>query len=884
MRLYTVALLLFSAQIGYTQASYNQLLKDARSSNLNTLEQIDSLKVISDDLKSTEFYDTLAFAQYFKAYRYYQFIGDYYSAIEFSKEAIANFNKAEYEGIRRDRCYMYIIFSYNELNLLDSCLNYYEQLFSSQISSGSESGLAVVTGIASEVFSKKGDYRSAEILLDNFISTDYFDQISSRDKADILIDLSSASLFLNKIKKAKKALSEAENYETAVNGDLSRIHVYRNQAIRIASRNKTSTGLKAINSDSTLSKLSPRQQIPIFLNLTYGLIQHEEYDLALTNAKHAYNALKATDDYSNLQHKYLVYDNLASAHFYLDSLDLASRILDEAQNILFDDKIKTNEYLTLPALIYYDQLRVLYKRLKKMKDKNIEYKARDTWAKIDTLLSQIVSSQIIEPSKINVKAQLYQNYTLGVDLFVELEDFDKVIEVLDKGKSSLLMNHYNIEENVVSEKIISNIRKLEYLAKQEKQSSLQDSILSLRSSLLFQKIKERPYNALSDLANIENSKNTFKKENSVIYHFGQDSLFRIDLFNRSIERIESNKRIRALIAQYISTLKENGNLELISYQLSKLLLGDKLIKSTNLTILPSETLNFLPFESLVVDTMSQTYFGEKCNVRYSTSLRLDKYWANMPNTRINNVNILSPEYESNSSHLSPMFTTRNGQDLNFKNLLYASAEAVALKNQLKGHLLQSKNVPKDSFIYNLRTADIFHFTGHAVLDAEDYRFSFLALGDDGNQFERIITMSEVDQATTNAQLIFLNACNTGTGEYIKGEGVFDLSRAFFRAGARSIVNALWEVDDESSKTIALSFYNYLKKGYTKSKALAQSKRDYLNSDIPEYKKHPYYWAGLVLVGNDAPLEFYKPWHERPELYISLLAALMLFGYMKYGRR
>ncbi|MGB5318481.1 CHAT domain-containing protein, partial [Eudoraea sp.] len=39
----------------------------------------------------------------------------------------------------------------------------------------------------------------------------------------------------------------------------------------------------------------------------------------------------------------------------------------------------------------------------------------------------------------------------------------------------------------------------------------------------------------------------------------------------------------------------------------------------------------------------------------------------------------------------------------------------------------------------------------------------------------------------------------------------------------------------------------------KSKALRQAKLDYMNSEVVEELKHPFYWAGFIVVGDNAPL-------------------------------
>jgi len=103
-------------------------------------------------------------------------------------------------------------------------------------------------------------------------------------------------------------------------------------------------------------------------------------------------------------------------------------------------------------------------------------------------------------------------------------------------------------------------------------------------------------------------------------------------------------------------------------------------------------------------------------------------------------------------------------------------------------------------------------------------------------------------------LSILNACNTGTGELQKGEGVMSLSRAFTYAGCPSLVMSLWQIPEAATAEIIQSFISNLQKGATKDVALQQAKLAYLESQ-PERIASPAYWAGMVATGNLAALDF-----------------------------
>ena len=73
------------------------------------------------------------------------------------------------------------------------------------------------------------------------------------------------------------------------------------------------------------------------------------------------------------------------------------------------------------------------------------------------------------------------------------------------------------------------------------------------------------------------------------------------------------------------------------------------------------------------------------------------------------------------------------------------------------------------------------------------------------------------------------------------------------AGAKSVVGALWNVDDSATEALMKDFYRHLANGEDKAFALRQAKLDYLErlGDRP-----PIFWAAFTLVGDGAaPITF-----------------------------
>ena len=107
----------------------------------------------------------------------------------------------------------------------------------------------------------------------------------------------------------------------------------------------------------------------------------------------------------------------------------------------------------------------------------------------------------------------------------------------------------------------------------------------------------------------------------------------------------------------------------------------------------------------------------------------------------------------------------------------------------------------------------------------------------------ILTAKEISTMDLrDADIVVLSACETGLGD-ISGEGVFGLQRAFKMTGVRSILMALWKVDDKATQILMTSFYRHYTKGKTKREALRLAQQEVRKSGYTD----PYYWAGFVLL-------------------------------------
>jgi len=175
----------------------------------------------------------------------------------------------------------------------------------------------------------------------------------------------------------------------------------------------------------------------------------------------------------------------------------------------------------------------------------------------------------------------------------------------------------------------------------------------------------------------------------------------------------------------------------------------------------------------------------------------------------------------------------------------------------KGKVNINEEATKANFLKDTLDYQILHLAMHGKLNDQYPLNSHLLFSKNKKEIKEDdykLYASDLYLHELNADLTILNACETGTGELRKGEGVMSLSRAFTYAGCPSLMMSLWSIDENPSARILEIFLKSVKKGNQKDKALQQAKLDYLDNTSTIYS-HPYYWAGLVLTGNTEAMEF-----------------------------
>jgi len=108
--------------------------------------------------------------------------------------------------------------------------------------------------------------------------------------------------------------------------------------------------------------------------------------------------------------------------------------------------------------------------------------------------------------------------------------------------------------------------------------------------------------------------------------------------------------------------------------------------------------------------------------------------------------------------------------------------------------------------------------------------------------------------------VVLSACNTASGRGAGSEAISGLGRAFFYAGARSLLVSNWPVETTSAKMLTTDLFR--RQAANPRQSRAQALQDTINAVIdsgayvdPQVKQtvfsyaHPIFWAPFTLVGD-----------------------------------
>lgn len=167
---------------------------------------------------------------------------------------------------------------------------------------------------------------------------------------------------------------------------------------------------------------------------------------------------------------------------------------------------------------------------------------------------------------------------------------------------------------------------------------------------------------------------------------------------------------------------------------------------------------------------------------------------------------------------------------------------------------------------DLSAFGILHFAAHARADVNQPDRSSVFLAPGSNPMtDGLLQFREIVDLDLDGRIVVLSACDTATGEILRGEGVLDLARAFFQGGAHAVVASLWPLRDDDGRDFFDAFYRHLAEGESLAGALQGAQVDRIEDGAPAAA-----WAGIVVLGDGSMVPF-----PDAQARLSFLAVVLL---------
>lgn len=171
------------------------------------------------------------------------------------------------------------------------------------------------------------------------------------------------------------------------------------------------------------------------------------------------------------------------------------------------------------------------------------------------------------------------------------------------------------------------------------------------------------------------------------------------------------------------------------------------------------------------------------------------------------------------------------------------AEARAVAALVPGECYVEEEATRATLASAAARHRVLHLAAHGEARLDNPTFAHLQLADGQ------LGMSDIFNLPLKGALVTLSACETGQSVVTGGDELIGLSRGFLYAGAATLVQSLWRVEDNSTAELMRHFYAGIRNGQPKGAALREAQRILLSTN----GGHPYYWAPFQLVGDPGPL-------------------------------
>jgi CHAT domain-containing protein len=246
------------------------------------------------------------------------------------------------------------------------------------------------------------------------------------------------------------------------------------------------------------------------------------------------------------------------------------------------------------------------------------------------------------------------------------------------------------------------------------------------------------------------------------------------------------------------------------------------VTEKRMLVIPDGPLNGLPFAAAPLPGSSTEMLVDRFVLGYAPSLALALQGTHAATAREKRVAVVfDPVYAADDRRLiasndnggilrGPLPASPNRLTRLPHSALEARAVSAALGSsdtiQISGFAATTARVLQLA----QNNLSVLHFATHAAARADSPEQSALYLSEYSPEGALLtdskLSVSEIRRAGLRADLVVLSGCDTGGGGRLRGEGVLGLAYGFLANGSRSVVAALWPIEDASTARFMNEFY------------------------------------------------------------------------------
>ena len=184
-------------------------------------------------------------------------------------------------------------------------------------------------------------------------------------------------------------------------------------------------------------------------------------------------------------------------------------------------------------------------------------------------------------------------------------------------------------------------------------------------------------------------------------------------------------------------------------------------------------------------------------------------------------------------------------------LPFAEMEAEMITQLLGAKSLVGKQATKQAVLQSISSFSLVHFAAHGNAERGEIALApSLASKTPPEEKDYLLTIRDISKIQLRAKLVVLSCCHSARG-HIKAEGAVGIARAFLGSGARSVLVALWAIEDKATKHFMSRFYEHLVLGESASESLHEAMKWMRANGFPDVGQ----WAPFMLIGDNVSFDF-----------------------------